>query len=149
MIIKKRLHDFYDRFLSLKGEPRAIAVGLAIGVFIGVTPTIPFHTALILLSGLLFKHNLTAAYLGAWLISNPLTIPILYFSQYELGRYLLGMTHAQLLLTDYSMQAVLSTGWHILLPLLTGGIVTAPFFAISAYFVTYSMVLAMRNKHQS
>jgi uncharacterized protein (DUF2062 family) len=149
MIIKKRLHDFYGRFLSLRGEPRAIAMGLAIGVFIGVTPTIPFHTVLIILFGLLFKHNLTAAYLGSWLISNPLTIPILYFSQYELGRYLLGMTHAQLVLTDYSLQAILSTGWHILLPLLTGGIVTAPFFAIPAYFMAYRMVLALRNKNQS
>ena len=149
MIIKKRLHDFYDRFLSLRGEPRAIAMGLAIGVFIGVTPTIPFHTALIILFGLTFKHNLTAAYLGSGLISNPLTIPILYFSQYELGIYLLGMTNAQLVLTDYSLQAILSTGWHILLPLLTGGIVMAPFFAIPAYFMAYRMVLALRNKNQS
>ena len=149
MIIMQRLKAFYDNFLSLKGEPRAIAMGVATGVFIGVTPTIPFHTALIILFGLLFKHNLTAAYLGSWLISNPLTIPILYFSQYELGRYLLGMTHAQLVLTDCSLQAILSTGWHILLPLLTGGIVTAPFFAIPAYFIAYRMVLALRKESKS
>ena len=149
MIVKKRLHDFYDRFLSLRGEPRAIAMGLAIGVFIGVTPTIPFHTVLIILFGLLFKHNLTAAYLGSWLISNPLTIPILYFSQYELGRYLLGMSHVHPALTDYSLLSIISMGWQVILPLLTGGIVTAPFFAIPAYFVTYRMVLAMRNKSES
>ncbi|PKN05280.1 MAG: DUF2062 domain-containing protein [Deltaproteobacteria bacterium HGW-Deltaproteobacteria-9] len=149
MIVKQRLHDFYDRFLSLRGEPRAIAMGLAIGVFIGVTPTIPFHTVLIILFGLLFKHNLTAAYLGSWLISNPLTIPILYFSQYELGRYLLGMTQVHPALTDCSLLSITSMGWQVILPLLTGGIVTAPFFAIPAYFVTYRMVLALRNKSES
>jgi len=149
MIIKKRLHDFYGRFLSLRGEPRTIAMGLAIGVFIGVTPTIPFHTALIILFCLLFKHNLTAAYLGSWLISNPLTVPILYFSQYELGRRLLGMTQVHSALTDYSLPGIITMGWQVILPLLTGGIVAAPFFAIPAYFMAYRMVLAMRHKNPS
>ena len=124
-------------------------MGMAVGVFIGITPTIPFHTALIILFGLLWRHNLTAAYLGSWLISNPLTIPIIYFSQYELGIYLLGMTQSQPVLTDYSFQNIISLGWQIILPLLTGGIVTAPFFAIPAYFITYRMVLALRNKSVS
>ena len=149
MIIEKRLHDFYGRFFSLRGEPRAIAMGLAIGVFIGVTPTIPFQTALIILFCLLFGHNLTAAYLGSWLISNPLTIPILYFSQYALGRRLLGMTQVHPALTDYSLPGIITMGWQVILPLLTGGIVTAPFFAIPAYFMAYRMVLALRNKNQS
>lgn len=121
-------------------------MGMAVGVFVGVTPTIPFHTLLIILFGLLWKHNLTAAYMGSWLISNPLTIPIFYFSQYELGTYLLGMTQSPLVLTDYSFHNILSLGWQIILPLLTGGIVTAPFFAVPAYFITYRMVLALRNK---
>jgi uncharacterized protein (DUF2062 family) len=146
MIIRQRFKDFCDRFLSLKGEPRAIAMGLAVGVFIGVTPTIPFHTALIILFGLLFKHNLTAAYLGSWLISNPLTVLILYFSQYELGRYLLGMTHDHLVLTDYSLMSILSMGWQITLPLMTGGFVMAPFFALPAYFMTYRMLLSLRKE---
>ncbi|MCX5856957.1 MAG: DUF2062 domain-containing protein [Deltaproteobacteria bacterium] len=147
--MKKRLKKFHDSFISLKGEPKSIAMGMAVGVFIGMTPTIPFHTALIILFGLLWRHNLTAAYLGSWLISNPLTIPILYFSQYELGIYLLGMTQSQPVLTDYSFQNIISLGWQIILPLLTGGIVTAPFFAIPAYFITYRMVLALRNKSAS
>jgi uncharacterized protein (DUF2062 family) len=149
MIIKKRLYDFYGRFLSLRGEPRIIAMGVAIGVFIGVTPTIPFHTALIILFCLLFRRNLTAAYLGSWLISNPLTIPILYFSQYELGRRLLGMTQVHSALTDYSLPGIINMGWQVILPLITGGIVAAPFFAIPAYFLTYRMVLNLHHRQRS
>ena len=78
MILKKRIWTFYERFISLKGEPAQIAAGLAIGVFVGVTPTIPFHTGIIVLTGLLFRQNITAGYLGAWIISNPLTVPLLY-----------------------------------------------------------------------
>jgi len=82
MILKKRVREFYNKFISLTGEPRQIAAGFAIGVFVGVTPTIPFHTVLIIIIGVILRRNITAAYLGSWLISNPLTIPLFYVSQY-------------------------------------------------------------------
>ncbi len=45
--LKNKTIEFYHKFISLKGDPRKISMGMAIGVFVGVTPTIPFHTALI------------------------------------------------------------------------------------------------------
>ena len=144
MILKKRFRDFYERFISLQGQPAQIAAGLAIGVFVGVTPTIPFHTVIIVLVGLLFRQNITAAYLGSWIISNPLTIPLFYVSEYELGRFLLGMEHCRFEFTDYSMSAIAATGWVILLPLLTGGILMAPFFAVPAYFIMRRLVTSIR-----
>lgn len=148
-MLKKRIQRFHDRFISLKGEPRAIAMGMAVGIFVGVTPTIPFHTALIILFGLIWKHNLTSAYLGSWLISNPVTIPLFYLGQYELGKYLLGMNPGGLTLADYSIRSVFSMGWHVLLPLLTGGLIMAPLFAIPSYFITYRVLLALRNRNRT
>jgi uncharacterized protein (DUF2062 family) len=146
MIFKKRFRNFYERFISLQGEPAQIAAGFAIGVFVGVTPTIPFHTAIIILIALLFRHNITAAYLGSWFISNPLTIPLFYLSQYELGRFLLGMERCRFELTDYSLGTIAALGWKILLPLLTGGILMAPFFSVPAYFVTRRLITSMRAR---
>ncbi len=146
MILKKRFRNFYERFISLKGEPAQIAAGLAIGVFVGVTPTIPFHTVIIVLIGLLFRQNITAAYLGSWLISNPLTIPLFYLSQYELGRFLLGMERCRFEFTDYSLGTIAALGWKILLPLLTGGILMAPFFAVPAYFVARRLITSIRAR---
>lgn len=45
MIRNERIREYYERFISLKGELAAIASGLALGVFVGVTPTIPFQMA--------------------------------------------------------------------------------------------------------
>lgn len=146
-IVKKRIKSFYEKFISLKGEPRHIALGMAVGVFIGVTPTIPFHTVLIILIGFVYRHNFTSAYLGSWLISNPLTIPVFYLSQYELGRVLLGMDHITFAMADYSFKTVASLGWQILLPLQAGGIIMAPFFAIPAYYICHRAVVAMRSKN--
>ena len=50
---------------------------------VGVTPTIPLHTALIVLIGILFRQNIAAGYLGSWLISNPLTIPITWSGAFD------------------------------------------------------------------
>ena len=146
MIPKKRFQTFYERFISLKGEPAQIAAGLAIGVFVGVTPTIPFHTAIIVLIGLLFRQNITAGFLGAWIISNPLSVPLLYVAQYELGRFLLGMERFRFELTDYTLRNIAALGWEILLPLLTGGFLMAPFFAVPAYFIARRMITAIRNR---
>jgi uncharacterized protein (DUF2062 family) len=146
MIMPRRIRTFYERFISLKGEPASIAAALAIGVFVGVTPTIPFHTAIIVIIGLLFRLNITAAYLGSWLISNPVTIPLLYLLQYELGRFLLGMDPYRFELTEYSLGAIAAMGWRILLPLLTGGIVMAPLCAAAAYLISRRLITAIRAK---
>ena len=146
MILKKRIRTFYERFISLKGEPAQIAAGLAIGVFVGVTPTIPFHTGIIVLIGLLFRQNITAGYLGSWIISNPLTVPLFYVAQYELGRFLLGMERCRFELADYSLGAIGALGWKILLPLLTGGILMAPFFAVPAYFIARRLITSIRAR---
>lgn len=148
MILKKRIHAFYERFISLKGEPAAIAGGVALGIFVGVTPTIPFHTAIIVLLGFLFRQNIAAAYLGSWFISNPVTIPLLYIAQYELGRILLRMPPCRFEMTDYSLANIASLGWQILLPLQTGGIIMAPLFAVPAYFIARRMISAVRAKDQ-
>ena len=148
MILKKRMREFYERFISLKGEPAAIASGLALGVFVGVTPTIPFHTGIIVLLGILLRRNITAACLGSWLVSNPATIPLLYFSQYHLGRIILGMPPCRFEATDYSLGGIAALGWQIFLPLQTGGILMALVFAIPAYFIARRMIAVIREKRR-
>jgi len=144
--IKRRLRDFHERFLSLRGDPGHIAMGTAIGVFIGVTPTIPFHTTLIIAVGVLFKQNIMAGYLGSWLISNPLTIPVFYFCQYELGRLLLGIQAGAWVMPELTVAGIMNIGWHILIPLLVGGVVSAPFFAVPAYFFARRLAVAGRHR---
>lgn len=145
-IFRKQLQTFYDRFLNLRGEPRSVALGMALGVFIGVTPTIPFHTLLIIAFGLLLRWNIAAAYLGSWLISNPLTIPLFYCAQYHIGLLFLGTGGTQILLQDYSIVSLASAGWKILLPLLLGGAITAPLFAVPAYFVALRLARTRRRR---
>ena len=139
---------FYDKFISLQGEPREIAISTALGVFIGVTPTIPFHTVAITFLCLLFRQNLTAAILSATVISNPVTIPFFYYGQYELGRMLLGHEGLTVVFDDVSLAYLIDLGWHIFYPLQVGGLIIAGVFAIPAYFITHRAVHAVRSRYE-
>lgn len=149
MILKTKIRIFYDKCIDPKGEPTAIACGLAIGVFVRVTPTIPFHSAIIVIIGLLFRQNITAAYLGSWIISNPVTVPLLYVSQYELGRILLGTALYDFTLTDYTLSGIAALGWQTLLPLLIGGVILASLFALPTYYISRRLIVAGRAKRSS
>jgi len=147
MAIKDRIREFYTRFLSLSGGPDEIARAMALEVFIGATPTIPFHTALVMVSCLAFRQNITAAILGATIISNPLTIPFLYLAAYELGAVVLGLSANPFAVASYDIRAILEIGLHILYPLLVGGLLLAVAFAVPSYFLTRHAVVRMRTSH--
>lgn len=147
MTIRDRINDFYNRFLSLNGSPQEIARSMALGVFIGVTPTIPFHTALVMFICLILRQNITAAMLGATIISNPLTIPFLYLAGYELGVLVLGLGANPFSLADYDVRSIFEIGWHILYPLMVGGLLLACVFAVPSYFITRYTVVKLRNRN--
>jgi len=149
MNLSRHTKKLYQRLISLKGKPRDLAFGLAIGVFIGVTPTIPFHTLLIVVFCFLLKKNITAAYLGSWIISNPLTIPFFYVSQYRLGKFLLGNGYPRCFVPEYSLLQLVRSGWDVMLPLLAGGVIMAPFFAVPTFFIARNILITVRkNRHE-
>jgi len=60
---------------------------VAVGVFVGITPTIPFHTVLAFILALFLRGSKPAAVIGAW-VANPLTIPLFYAGSYKAGSFL-------------------------------------------------------------
>ena len=95
------------RLVRLRGDPLVIARGIAVGIFVGMTPTIPFHTTLTILFCWIFRANLIAALILNLMVSNPLTIPMEYYLSWKLGTLLsgssLGSWHeVQSLLADLS-----------------------------------------------
>jgi len=81
------------RFSSLwksHSSPHEIALGVAIGVFIGITPFYGFHIVTALLAAFVFKRvNKIAIFLGMN-ISLPPTVPFITWAGYSIGRKLLG-----------------------------------------------------------
>jgi len=79
----------------LEDTPRSIALGTAIGAFIGLTPTVGLQMILVVFLAVvarrLFRFNRMAALVTVY-ISNPITVVPIYYVDYLVGRLFFGGT---------------------------------------------------------
>lgn len=142
--------------LALDDSPHAIALGVAIGIFVGLTPSVGIQTvlvlALIFICRPFFYFNGTAAMASTY-VSNPLTMAPMYYFWYRLGAWFLPNADA-----DVNFDALLQfeglAGWweststlavQVGFPMLIGALLTAPFGAAIAYPLTHHLVRWFRN----
>lgn len=78
---------------------KSVAAGLALGLFIAFTPTIPFQMLLAATLACLLKVNLPAAIVAVW-VTNPFTALPIYLSANRLGCALLQGTWLLSLVQD-------------------------------------------------
>jgi uncharacterized protein (DUF2062 family) len=134
--------EFLRQLKELRGKPHEIALGMAIGVFIGITPTIPLHTILAVSLALLVRGSKLAAGLGVW-VSNPLSIPIFYYGSYRIGQLVLGLPDISLP-DDRSLLAMARLGGEIVGAMLLGGMILGIIPAIVAYVLTLKLARSQR-----
>ena len=149
---------YYLRFIRLQGDPREIARGIAIGIFVGVTPTIPLHTVLILLFAVFLRANKLAGLLASCVVSNPLTFFFQYYLSWRVGTWL----------TPYNLSweriheimAIISghigfhktlvelskLGWEAIAVMVIGGAVLGLPVAIAGYFLSLYFYKRLRMK---
>jgi uncharacterized protein len=139
-----RLRLAYENICQLQGNPHYVAMGMAIGVFVAVTPTIPFHTLIAVALAFILRGSKPAAIIGVW-FSNPVTIPFFYFGSYKIGTLLLRIE-----LTDtiphQSFSDLLDLGAEVTLAMMLGGCVLGILPAVSAYFLTFRLVRQFRRE---
>jgi uncharacterized protein (DUF2062 family) len=132
----------YKRFIEIRGEPREVALGFALGIFIGMTPTIGVQTPIAIFFAALFKWSKLSAAVGVW-ISNPLTAPIIYGVAY--------ITGAKFLHLDPVFNMPLSPTWSTLKAMLlkaplafeamtVGGAIIGVPLAVISYYLAYAAV---------
>jgi uncharacterized protein len=144
------------RFTRLRGQPHEIALGLALGVFAGAMPIVPFQTAFAVFLALIFKGSKIAAALGTW-VSNPLNWYFLYFYSYKIGAWAVGLrrTHKGF----HSIMASIHEGesaWHIfkqtvgaggdiMAAFLLGGLVLGTVLSVPSYFISLRLIRYIRE----
>ena len=132
---------------ELRGKPHEISLGMAIGVFVGITPTMPFHTVLAVFLATLLRASKLAAALGVW-ICNPLTIPLFYYGSYRLGRFVLGSPELSLP-PGYSFISLMKLGKHVTVTMLHGGVLLGILPALLTYIFAYKVTHSPRFKGRS
>jgi len=131
------------RLARLRGEPDEIARGMALGLFIGMTPTFGIQIFLALFFAFLLRQNKIAALIGVW-ITNPLTAPIIYGMEFEIGRILMGIPRPVAPI-EFTFEAMQALGWSLAAPLSVGSLVLGIPVTLIGYALTLHFVPLMRQ----
>ena len=132
--MKHTLKNWLAECRKLSGDPRYIGRGMAIGIFVSMTPFFPFHTAIAVSIAVVLRGSKRAAAVGVWL-SNPLTIPLCYYAIYKMGMFILGDDTAYN--PDWkTFSDILEMGFTIVTAMIIGGAVIGSALAIPAYYTT-------------
>ena len=136
-----KIQQWINRVKNFSGDPHYVAMGMAIGVFVAATPTMPFQTAIAIALAYILRSSKAAAAIGVWL-SNPITFPVFYLARYKVGTLLFGISASY----DAGGKPVdiLKLGADITVAALTGGIIIGLCLAIATYFITRKIYTKMR-----
>ena len=131
----------YERFLKIRGHPREIALGFALGLLVGMTPFMGLHTVVAVAVAALFKWNKISAAISVW-ITNAVTAPIIYSITYLVGARMMGIEKAFQLKDIRSLSAIhdliLKTP-EIVWAMMVGGVVIGLPLAVIGYYLAFSI----------
>ena len=144
MSFKRTLRYHWLKFLRLQDEPWKLSWGMALGVFVGVTPTVPFHMVSVLFLAPLLGISPVAAFLGLQ-ICNPLTFPLIYLAAYKVGNLLLHGGAPMVWPDGYSSSQMLHLLWQGGLALQVGGLLIAIPPTIASYFLSMWLIKRYRR----
>lgn len=140
----------YARFLKIRGQPRQIALGFALGVFLAFTPTMGFQTVAAIFLASLLGWNKLAAAIGVW-ITNPLTAPLFYGSSYVVGARVLGRPARDDWPPQLSLNGLfksLAEAPDILWVLTVGGVLLGLPAAVMSYYLALGAVRRYRARRR-
>jgi uncharacterized protein (DUF2062 family) len=141
----------YARFLKIRGRPRQIALGLALGLFVGMTPTLGIQTPIALFAASVLKWNKISAALGVW-ITNPLTAPFVYGLTYLVGKEALGIATSPQLSDEFSIgafRAIVERTPEIFAALTAGGVILGLPVAVLGYYLSYPVLERYQERIKS
>lgn len=142
---RERFGQMLVRMRQLEGNPHHLALGMAVGIFVSITPIIPLQTLVAIALAFLVRGSKSAAVLGTWL-SNPLTIPVVYFANYKLGCALLGYQKTLDNIAFDSFSDLMELGLEVTLAMIAGGVVIGAFLGTLAYVVTLRVFISIRRR---
>lgn len=136
--------------LRLRGTPRQVSAGMAVGVFVAFSPLMGLHMVLAAVLATFLRVNRPAALAGAW-VTNPLTAIPLYTLTYRVGHLFLpgrptfNIGSLQAIFFDdqgrwynllHAVRQIASLGEELLLPLTIGGLLVGTVAGVLAYIGT-------------
>ena len=134
----------YLRLLRVNDSPHKIAMGFALGAFIGVFPTFWLGGVLSILFCWIFRLNYVSAVLGAFIIMNPLTTP-LFWTLSAIAGGLIFSTRSELILEALKSGEIFHRVKDLALVYMAGNMVVSSLVSALSYWLVKRIVIEHRN----
>lgn len=146
--------------LRLHDTPHSIALGTAVGVFVGLTPTFGIQMLLVLAIAFLarpfFRFNRFAALVAVY-ISNPFTMVPVYWFNYQVGTV---FTHTKITWTEFvrlfhysgytEWWSTITNVFHTLgTPLILGSFLVATFLSLPTYPLMFRLSERVQTRREA
>lgn len=156
------------RIIYSRGSTPSIAAGVALGVFVGLTPTVGFQMLIAALLATVFRVNRLAAVVPVW-ITNPFTIVPIYYFEFRVGSWVTGsrggarvierLTVLSERISEVSIRDLWGTmgalvaatgqlGANVLVPLIVGSLIAGVAGAAASYPLALWTVSAVRRRRE-
>ena len=145
--MKLKFRKIIVRLLRYNNTPPEIALGVAIGVFIGILPVYGLHTILVIIAALLIRPANKIAIFAGTNISLPPMLWGIIWASYEIGRFIL-KGRFDPLTWEYFRHLTLKNIANRYEPLFLGSLVLGLFAAIVFYFLTYFIVKGIHDRRK-
>jgi len=138
------LKDFIKKLLRIEDTPERTALAFAIGIFLGFSPFLGFHTLAGVAIAFLFRLNRVAILLGAWTNTPWWIIPYYTFATW-VGMRVMGFQIDHTVFTKLFQLGMdegfissdfwkrVASQWGLLLSFAVGSLILAAVFALTAY----------------
>jgi uncharacterized protein (DUF2062 family) len=136
---RRTIRYYWLQFKRLQDTPQKIAWGMFLGVFIGVTPTVPFHTVAVLFLAPLCRVSPVAALIRMF-VMNPITMAPMYYAAYKVGAAVMFRDAPLHFPETFDVTSLLDLLWRGGLALQVGGVILALPSALLSYFLSLWVV---------
>jgi uncharacterized protein (TIGR03546 family) len=143
--MRRKFKKIIVKLFRLNNTPKEIALGMALGVFIGILPFYGFHTLLVLIVIALVRRANKIAVLAGTNISLPPTLPFITWTAYDIGRFVLQRGYPPLCWADFKNISLESIRYRFY-PLFIGSLILGLMLAVLFYFLTYFIVKRIAEK---
>ncbi|MCP3926771.1 MAG: DUF2062 domain-containing protein [Desulfobacterales bacterium] len=152
-MLKDQFEKFKDRFVKIRGNPRDIALGFSLGIFVGLTPTMGFQMIIAIFFASLLRWNKFSAAAAVW-FTNPLTAIPIYGLNYWVGTKIFFWMEFKGFPRDLFSGGIeaffelLGNSPSILLVTTLGGFIVSIPACIFSYFFAYRAIINYRDKKE-
>lgn len=145
-LIRKIIHPIkivYKRLFHINDTPEKIALGFALGAFIGVFPTFGLGGLLVLGLCYWWRLNYLGAIAGSIIVMNPITSPLFWAVSAWLGSQIYS-TDTRIIIDSLKNGVIFRHLDEITVVYLTGNIIVSTVVAVISYYVVKTVIINRR-----